>query len=220
MATRVKCCECDNLILETTAKRNNGLCRSCRNRHERAEFESIVDGWIRNPETLPGTNEIPEPDDLALALRAHQLRAAMYPDEEAIMEGFCHKLFGEAHDKWCQSGSSSLTVKERHTLAIETFYGEVTNGGLLQYLGNESGAFSNWSVEAFEVIGLPEYADVMRTVKGLFPEDCIPEDLDERSKFVERIDRDALETIEEEFWSRYSSNEIEIRRKLYKYLNG
>ena len=69
------------------------------------------------------------------------------------MQKVCHEAFDKAHGKWGSIRKLFLTKKEKFILATETFYGEFSNGGLLQYLGNESGAFANWSVEAFKEIG-------------------------------------------------------------------
>jgi hypothetical protein len=208
------------MILEVTAKVNSGLCGHCKRDQDKADFDSIVNGWVQDPNTLPGTNGIPEPDDFALKLAAAQLRKELDPDKDYLMEKTCHQHFDVAHTKWSSLGAASLSQKERVTLAVETFYGEVTNGGLLQYLGNESGAFAQWSVEAFQTIGIPEFADVMREVEKLFPNEVIPEDADERWDLVEVLNEATVEKIEDGFWPRYQSDESEIRKKLYEYLKG
>lgn len=146
------------MILEVTAKVNNGLCGRCiKDEHKRA-FDETVEGWIRHPETLPGRNEIPIPDDIALAIRAAQLRSAQTPDGQ--MELSCLTFFEKAHRKWSEHGKLALSEKEKYVLSVETFFGEVTNGGLLQYLSNESHAFANWATDGFERIGIPQYAAV------------------------------------------------------------
>ena len=103
---------------------------------------------------------------------------------------------------------------------METFYGEVLNGGLDQYLGNESGSFAQWADEAFDAIGIPVYAEVIRNVKKLFPGGYIPENSEVRWDLIESIDEDKLEEIEDVFWKRYGENENEIRDLLYAYLKG
>jgi hypothetical protein len=217
MATRIKCDRCDRMILELTANANHGLCGQCIKDEQRRVFAETVEGWIRNPETLPGTNGIPEPDDIALAIRAAQLRSARTP--EGQMELACHAFFATAHEKWSERGAKALSEKEKHVLAVETFYGEVLNGGLLQYLGNESHAFANWAADGFDRIGIPEYAAVMREVGTLFPNGHIPEDGEECWHIVEGLDEEALEEIEDGFWSRFNTvDENEIRRKLYAYI--
>lgn len=218
MTTRIKCNRCDRMILEITAKANNGLCGFCIRVEQRRVFEEVVEGWIRNPETLPGTNGIPEPTDIGLAIRAAQLRSARTP--EGQMELVCHAFFDKAHTKWNENGTEALSEKEKHVLSIETFYGEVTNGGLLQYLTNESHAFANWAADGFDRIGIPEYAVVMRRVASLFPNGIIPEDSLECDFIVFGLDDGILEEIEDGFWSRFRTDEGEIRRKLYAYITA
>jgi hypothetical protein len=219
MTTRVKCLRCDNQILEATARRNHGLCAICKSNDNSAAFEAAVQGWIDNPATLPGTNGIPEPRDIALALAARQLKSRLYPTADDRMEFACHKFFDVAHAKWSRRGPSALSDKERHVLAVETFYGEVNNGGLIQYLGNESGAFAGWAAEAFDAIGIPELADLMRNVQSLFPHGVIPEDPAVRWDLVEAIGREQLEALKPPSFNQYFTDSNEIRRKLFDYLN-
>lgn len=205
--------------MEATARRNNGLCAICKRDQSTADFDAVVQGWIDHPETLPGTNGIPEPEGFALQLAARQLKSSLYPDADDRMEIVCHQYFDVAHDKWTEFGSSDLSEKEKFVLAVETFYGEVTNGGLLQFLGNESGAFAGWAVDAFEAVGIPTYADVMRNVTSLFLHGLIPEDPGERWAVVKAIDEKRIKAIEQSFWDRYFTDKKEIRRKLFEYLN-
>jgi hypothetical protein len=212
------------MILELTAKLNQGLCGACKkhqdNTQRKAEIKQAVESWISNPETLPGTHGIPEPKDIALAFAAAQVRTRLYPTQQDMMERLCHEAFGVAHNKWDASGSAQLSDREKYILAVEAFYGEVMNGGLTQYLYNESGAFANWSADAFVAIGIPEYAEVMREVKRLFPDGVIPEDRNQRLNVVSGIDESILEQIENAFWARYSADNTEIRTKLYAFIKG
>ncbi len=143
------------MILSITAKTNRGLCGHCRNTAKREDFNAIVASWEKDPTKIPGTNGIPEPTGIALAIRARQMREAH--NEASRIERVCHDYFDAAHTKWSKQGSKALSSKERHVLAIETFYAEVTNGGLTQYLTNESHAFANWAAEGFEKIGIREF---------------------------------------------------------------
>ena len=219
MVNRVKCTRCDNEILEATARKNNGLCAICKSDQHRLDLDAVVQSWTERPETLPVTHGIPLPDDMALRIAASQLKKRLFPDADDQMELVCHKFFDRAHTKWRICGARALSDKEKHALAVETFYGEVLNGGLIQYLSNESGAFAGWAVEAFEAIDIPAYADVMRNVQRLFPNGVIPEDADERCDRVEAIDEELLDTAEKPFWDRYQTDKTEIRHKLFQYLS-
>ena len=150
MSNRVECKACKTSILEVTAKYNNGMCVPCNQNQESIAFHKTVQSWRENPKTLPGTNGIPEPEDIALKIAASQIRAELNPTKEDIMERDCYLAFDKAHDKWMAKGSSKLTDREKHILVAETFYGEFTNGGLIQFLGNESGSFANWVFKLFK----------------------------------------------------------------------
>jgi hypothetical protein len=217
MVNRIKCSRCDNQILEATARKNHGLCAICNRDQDSADFQSTVKGWHDHPETLPGTNSIPEPEGIALRMAASQLRNRLFLTDDNQQESVCHRAFSNAYDKWAEGGARALSEAEKFTLAIETFLGEVTNGGLLQYLGNESGAFAGWAAKAFDAIGIPTYADVMRDVTSLFPQGVIPEKPDELWAVIETIDVQRLESIERRFWERYATDKKEIRRMLFRY---
>jgi len=220
MSERVKCLRCDNRILEVTAKVNQGLCGHCKRDAERESFQRTVRGWIENPETLPGTHGNPEPIDMGLSLAANQIRARLYPREEDRIENYCHDVFDAAHAKWHAKGSRKLSLKEKVVLSVESFHGEVLNGGIEQYLFNESGAFAQWAEEGFRLIGIPAFAEVMKEVGALFPGHSIPECSAKRSDILLRIEDEVFEKIEKPFWERYFGDQEEIRRKLFTYLVG
>lgn len=217
MDDRIKCTRCDRMILPITAKTNHGLCGQCRNLASREEFDAIVAEWERDPTKIPGTNGIPEPAGITLAIRARQMREAH--TAASRMEAACHEYFDAAHAKWSEQGAEALSSKERHVMAIETFYGEVTNGGLTQYLTSESHAFANWAAEGFEKIKIREFAKLMKKVQALFPDSEIPEDDATCVALVEKLDEKTIEEIENGFWSRWRHDKTEIRRKLYAYIS-
>lgn len=218
MSDRVKCLHCDHMILEVTARLNGGLCGSCHMTQSKSDHDKIVQGWVANPETLPGTNGIPEPKDIALRIAAAQVRSLLFPTEEDKMEDACHQVVGQAEEIYLMDGAESLTERQKYALAVETFYGEVCNGGLSQYLVNESGAYANWAADGFRAIGIPEFAQIAARVQALFPEGLVPEDHEARLDIVKELDDAVLEEIEKPFWERYFADKSEIRRKLYAYL--
>ena len=115
------------------------------------------------------------------------------------LEAVCHFIFGRAHTKWTDYGSAALTVGERTVIAVETFVGETCNGGLIQYLGNESGAFARDLPEALMRVGLVELVPIALEMKKLFVAP-IAEDSAERWKQVEDIEDTALDQLSDEFF--------------------
>lgn len=206
------------MILLVTAAANHGLCGHCQKLARREHFDAIVAAWERDPATIPGTHGIPEPADLALALRARQLRT-LHAGTARVAQ-VCDEFFDAAHAKWRQGGAAALSDKERHVLAVETFLGEVGNGGLAQYLGNESHAFAPWAAEAFARIGSRELAQVMRRVEALFPRAEIPDSYEACQAILAELDEGALEAIERTFLQRQAEYKSELRQKLYAYLTG
>ncbi|MBN8628778.1 MAG: DUF4375 domain-containing protein [Planctomycetes bacterium] len=167
---------------------------------------------------MPGTHGIPLPKSIALSMAAEQVKNRLYPDDDAKLEAECHAAFDQAHDKWLNQGAAALSNRERYTLAVETFYGEVSNGGFEQYLTNESGEFAPWAEEAFAAIGIPELAEVMRNLAELFPEGTIPVDADDRLEHILSIDGERLEELASRFFAFKRSNENRLHRKLADYL--
>jgi hypothetical protein len=133
------------------------------------------------------------------------------------MEMACHKVFDKAYARWSKRGPDGLSERQKYCLAIETFYGEVLNGGLKQYLHNDSGAFAKWAADGFEAIGLPAGAAVMRNVEKLFEGGVIPENVDDRWAQMETMDLEALDALANPF-AELDFDDDTIRRKLYQYL--
>jgi hypothetical protein len=218
MVERTACVRCGNPILETTARKNTGLCAICKSEADRVASDAVIQGWIKDPTTLPGTHGIPLPNDIGLSIAARQLKKRLYPDDDAKLDAECHAAFNQAQDKWLSQGAAALSNRERYTLAVETFYGEVSNGGFEQYLTNESGEFAPWAEEAFAAIGIPELAEVMRNLADLFPEGTIPVDADDRLEHILSIDGERLEELASRFFAFERSDENRLHRKLADYL--
>lgn len=216
MSNRVKCRQCDHMILDVTAKINDGLCANCRSSQNKTMFETTVAGWLKNPATLPGSNGNPVPRDIALAIRANQIRQQLAnPNSAAAVIG---QFFDAAYDVWIERGPNALTEKEKAVLSIETFFGEITNGGIVQFLSNESHAFAGWAAKSLRTVGLTEYVHVMTQIEALFPDNQIPSDWDACWAVLAELDDDTLHEIEQPFWNRYRSNESEFQTKLHGYL--
>src|SRR5262245_27439751 len=77
------------------------------------------------------------------------------------MERVCHAVFNEAHDKWSEEGRESINTSQLTVLCVETFFGEVCNGGLPQFLSNESGRNASFAPNALRRVGLAAYAVIL-----------------------------------------------------------
>jgi hypothetical protein len=117
----------------------------------------------------------------------------------ADLEAVCHFIFGRAHTKWSDHGSAALSVGERTVIAVETFVGETCNGGLIQYLGNESGAFAKDLPEALMRVGLVEFVPIALEMKKLFGAP-LAEDSGERWEQLEEVDETALDQLSDKFF--------------------
>jgi hypothetical protein len=78
-------------------------------------------------------------------------------------------LFDEAHDIWDEEGRDALTEGQITVLAVETFFGEILNGGFYQYFFNQSGGLAAFAPAALRRVGLGSYAPVLETFLALFP---------------------------------------------------
>jgi Domain of unknown function (DUF4375) len=132
-----QCVICGRPILQVTATATGGLCRGC----ERARAQQASSArWAEARH-----------DGLAPLTARNFSALASDPD----LERACHVVFDKAHWKWTVMGREALSGGEITVIAVETFFGETCNGGLAQYLGNESGAFGNDVSEALLRVGPP-----------------------------------------------------------------
>lgn len=141
-----------------------------------------------------------------------------YKDPERAIE----IVFDEAHDKWTTEGRSGLTEGQLTVLAVETFFGEVLNGGFYQYFSNESGGLSLLAPNALRRVGLDAYATVLQPFLALFPDATPAEDTEVRQSqldgIADRYDEEKFEKMEEPFWDLIKANKREFRTKLFDYI--
>src|SRR5688572_29242303 len=120
-----RCVSCGRPIPQVTATATGGFCRGCE--RTRAQEASLA-RW--DEARRDGLAPLTARDFIALG-------------SEPDLERACHVVFDKAHWKWTVMGREALSLGEVTVIAVETFFGETCNGGLTQYLGNESGAFGN-----------------------------------------------------------------------------
>ena len=141
-------------------------------------------------------------------------------DKELISHTLCDVADGIFYDRGVQAVPPAL----RTVVAVETFYGEVANGGLIQYLSNGHEAFAVYATAALDEVGLPLPAKVLRRALELFPreirESSEPDYIDYFDAIGEKFGSDYLENeIEQEFWDWYNDgHEDEIRNQLHNWI--
>lgn len=117
------------------------------------------------------------------------------------LEAACHVAFDKAHTKWCD---------------------EVCNGGFVQYLGNESGAFAQDLPEALTRVGLMEYVPIALELRALFP-GGIPRDETIRWRAVEQLSETgtALEDLTHRFFEVHDhAADDSFRQKLFALIRN
>lgn len=150
-----------------------------------------------------------------------KLRKLIETDDKELIS---HSLCDVADRIFQDQGVEAIPPALRTVLAVETFYGEVANGGLIQYLSNGYEAFAVHATAALDEVGLPLPAKVLRRALELFPreikESPEPDYFDYFDSIAEKFGPDYLENeIEQEFWDWYNDgHKDEIRNQLHEWI--
>ena len=76
------------------------------------------------------------------------------------------------------------------------FVGEVDNGGISQFLSNNSGDLTIETIEALKRID-KEYAEVLISAMQIFPKGVVPRDRETRNKIMDAFDDDTGKKLDE-----------------------
>jgi hypothetical protein len=184
-AQRTSTCRiCARPLFDFVAKKTGGLCRGCAHKQATENVAAVREQEEREADR-PLTHE-----DFEMVCQSTDLEAA------------CHLVFGKAHSKWSKRGPSALTIGERTLLAVETFFGETCNGGVDQYLGNESGKLTEDLPEALLRVGLTSYVPLAIEIR-------------QRQR---TMNEDALDDLTNRFFELY--DEHAFRRALFDYIRN
>jgi hypothetical protein len=133
-------------------------------------------------------------------------------------------MFQRAHDCWMESGRRSLSEGQVTVLCAETFFGETCNGGIEQYLFNESGRIASDCAESLRRVGLPKYAAIVEEAIGRCVNEPEENDHGESEDYFDCPDDGSdnddspLEDLNERFFAMYFEDKQEFREKLYRYI--
>lgn len=94
-------------------------------------------------------------------------------------EALAHAVCEEAQDGIARSDLGQLTgfkiTEEQLTVvAVETFFGEVENGGFDQYFCNQGFRITPYAEASLRRVGLDKYVDIMAKAAKVWPKGVIP----------------------------------------------
>jgi hypothetical protein len=80
-----------------------------------------------------------------------------------------------------------MTPVQMALWAIANADGQICNGGFSQFFYNSYGELAHEALDGFELLGLTEFADILREAYAVFPGQRIPRDRDERVALLEAM---------------------------------
>jgi hypothetical protein len=141
-------------------------------------------------------------------------------DEQAA----CHAIFDEAHTSWSYTGRGSINSSQLTVMCVETFFGEVLNGGIEQYLTNESGRNASFGPDALRRVGLSAYAAILdEALKSCIntPEENDFGDVEDFYEPPPACDDDADDPFgdfDHRIYELYNANPAKFREKLFQFI--
>ena len=129
------------------------------------------------------------------------------------LDGFSERIW----DAERKSGFTSLTLEQRHWIAVSMFDGEVNNGGLSQYFFNSSGDYWREALGGLEAMGAGERAAILKEAVAKFRAEAPSQNREHRQDQLAKLARkddalfDALE-------SRYYASKEVIDVLMTKYV--
>lgn len=193
---KTNCTTCGREILVATADRNGGLCGPCRKNVNRPRTQYV---YKQPPPVSRG-----ELDEYIISKPAAFII-------EALFDPACDKV---------NFRPDEMTEGDEIVYTVWTFLGEVCNGGIQQYLGNQSGGWAHRCGPSLRKIAASHYAEIIEaalssfTTKGALPRTAWENDLDafEDGKY------DPFEKFDERFFAFYHANKSELTDRLYLYI--
>ncbi len=195
---KTNCSSCGCQIPQRTADRNGGLCAPC---HRKAT-------------SPPPPEEVFKP--VPPVTRAALDDAIIQHQRDAVID----ILFDPACDK-VNFRPAEMTEGDIIVYTIWTFLGETCNGGIIQYLTNQSGGWAHHCGPSLRQIGADKYADII--------EECIQEFTDaetaqdphwESDLYAYWAEHEETFEAEDRFWEFYFANKDELPDLLYRFICG
>jgi hypothetical protein len=138
-------------------------------------------------------------------------------DEELLS----HVVCAEADDAFFSKGLRAVKASQLTVLCVETFFGEVCNGGLMQFIDNQS-RIARFAPEALDTVGLLTYSPLLREALGRCTNSPEENDFGELQDVWECPDSEhhdgPFHDLDERFFELYFAEKAEFRHKLFAYL--
>lgn len=177
---KTNCSSCGASILQRTADRNVGLCAPC---HRKATWPPPEDVFTPVAPVSRGTLDdliIKHPRDVVIG---------------ALFEPACDKV---------NFRPSEMTEGDIIVYTIWTFLGETNNGGIIQYLTNQSGGWAHHCGPSLRRVGAAKYATIIEQCIAQFTTAKSAQDPkwdEDLYAFWDVNPGDPFEEIEAPFWS-------------------
>ena len=172
---KTKCTSCGCQIQQMTADRNGGR-------------------WACHRKATAPPPDPPVPS--LTRTRLDELIASRSCDEvvDALFQPACDKV---------NFRPAEMTDGDIIVYTVWTFLGEVENGGVIQYLTNQSGGWAHHCGPSLRKIGADKYAEVIEQCISAFTDSPLPDDPQWESDLDEFCDDndEAFEELEEKFWN-------------------
>lgn len=111
------------------------------------------------------------------------------------------------YEKVASNGYQSLSDSEKTVYCIDQLLREIENGGLVQFIHHESGAFASDTLDSLSRIRAQVAHDIMHKLINFFPDAVVPADEDDRIEIFDRIEAECTDEIAELDDEYYESDE-------------
>jgi|GEM_PF-5603670 len=196
---KILCPQCGAEFLQTTAVATGGLCMKCVN--TRRVQELLAKAAAQLPKAVPAIT------------RAQLDKLVKQKSPSDLVDA----LFDPAYDK-VSFRPDELTEGDIIIYNISTLIGEVCNGGIMQYMTNESGQWAHHCGRSLRTIGLPEYAQIIERCIAAFTDKTTPEAWEDDLYDYMNEQEEPFDAMEQALWERFHRHEGELLNKLAAYI--
>lgn len=128
-------------------------------------------------------------------------------------------LFSNARDK-ATFRPSQMTSGDIIVYSVLSFRNEVRDGGMIQYLSNESGAWAHQCGPSLRMIGAHEYADIIEASIREFTDAASPRDptWSNDLEAYQSSNSEAFQLTDRKIWDLQDANKDELQNLLYTYI--